>query len=72
MSNKINFKSLNILISEKVNEYSLEIQTEIYQYLSQLNECEKKAYLIAFSHLESSFDIQRSNGFLEWKQKKIK
>jgi hypothetical protein len=33
------------------------------------NETQKKAYLIAFHHLGSSFNIYKSNGFKEWKAK---
>jgi hypothetical protein len=38
-------------------------------YLSNLNEHQKIAYSIALQHLGSSFNIYRSNGFKEWKQK---
>jgi hypothetical protein len=37
-------------------------------YLSGMDEQHKRAYEIAVNHLESSFDIVRSNGFLEWKK----
>ena len=69
MSHKIEFNSLNIQIPDQVYNYSLEIQEEIYHYLSNLNEHEKIAYHIALQHLGSSFNIYRSNGFKEWKQK---
>ena len=70
MSGKIEFNSLNIQIPGQVYNYTLEIQEEIYHYLSNLNEHEKIAYSIALEHLGSSFNIYRSNGFKEWKQKK--
>jgi len=41
----------------------------VNQYIMQFNENEKKAYLISQSHLKSSFNILRSNGFIEWKKK---
>lgn len=69
MSNKIDFQSLNIQIPNQVYKYSLEIQEEIYHYLKHLNEYQKIAYNIALEHLGSSFDIYRSNGFKDWKQK---
>jgi hypothetical protein len=69
MSNKIDFHSLNIQIPNQVYNYSIEIQKEIYQYLINLDENQKIAYNIALQHLGSSFDIYRSNGFKEWKQK---
>jgi hypothetical protein len=37
-------------------------------YLSSLNEKEIKAYRIAKSHLGMSFDLRKSNGFLEYVQ----
>jgi hypothetical protein len=32
-----------------------------------MDELEKKSYLIAKDHLESSFSIEKSVGFLKWK-----
>ena len=37
-------------------------------YLASLNEKEIKAYHIAKSHLGMSFDLRKSNGFLEYVQ----
>jgi hypothetical protein len=50
--------------------YSTEVQQNILIYLNHLNEIEKKAYLIAKNHLGTSFDIRKSIGYIEWKQKK--
>jgi len=55
-------------ISEIISQYSEEKQKDIIDYLSSLNEHQKKAYLIAYNHLNSSFNIIRSNGFKEWKK----
>tara|TARA_B100001063_G_C16753616_1_gene551794 strand:+ start:2021 stop:2215 length:195 start_codon:yes stop_codon:yes gene_type:complete len=43
----------------------------IKQYIAQLNENEKIAYEIAKEHLETSFDISKSIGFLEFKKKQL-
>ena len=43
----------------------------IEQYIASLSEKEKKAYLIAKEHLASSFDIEKSNGFLRFCAAKI-
>jgi hypothetical protein len=51
-----------------VKTYSVDKQQEIIDYLAQLTAHEKIAYHIAVSHLETSFDICRSNGFIEWKK----
>lgn len=44
------------------------IEELMIQYLDSLNEKEKKAYHIAKSHLGSSFQLEKSNTFLQWKQ----
>ena len=71
MSEEVNFETLNIQIPNIIKNYSLEKQREIYDYLSELDDINKKGYNIAFEHLGSSFDICRSNGFQKWKRSKI-
>ena len=70
MSEEVNFASLNIPIPEAVKIYSIEKKREIFEYLSELDEINKVGYKIAFNHLESLFDICRSNGFKEWQHSK--
>ena len=70
MSDSIDFTLLNIQVPEQIKNYSIEKQREIYEYLQNMDEIDKKAYLIAMNHLGSSFNIYRSNGFKEWKQSK--
>lgn len=38
-------------------------------YIESLNEIEKKALAIARKNLESSFNIEKSIGFIQWKQR---
>lgn len=38
------------------------------KYLNTLSVKEKKAYEIAKSHLGCSFDLAKSNGYLQWKK----
>jgi hypothetical protein len=38
------------------------------KYLNSLSIKEKKAYEIAKSHLGCSFDLKKSNGYLQWKK----
>lgn len=66
MTEEINFDALNMNISELVKRYPIEKQREIFDYLSEMDEHNIKAYDIAFSHLGTSFNIARSNGFKEW------
>ena len=70
MSQEINFKSLNLPVSDLIKNYSKETQIEIFNYLNELDGDNKKAYEIAYDHLGSSFNILRSNGFKEWKKSK--
>lgn len=44
---------------DKINELMKE-------YISTLSEKEFKAYKIAESHLGTSFDLLKSNGYLNW------
>jgi len=45
----------------------------IKEYINQLTPKEYKAYLIAKDHLQDSFQIEKSNGYLNWiKNKKNK
>ena len=69
MSEKIDFTLLNIPVPNLISQYSLEKQEEIYKYLSEMDEHHKQAYIIAYKHLGSSFNIYKSNGFKEWKLK---
>ena len=40
----------------------------VEQYLQEMNNLEKQAYDIARSHLGTSFNILKSNGFIQWKK----
>lgn len=66
----VNFDSLNMKISELIKKYPIEEQKEIFEYLSHMDDHNKNAYNIAYSHLGTSFNIVRSNGFKEWKKEK--
>jgi hypothetical protein len=69
MTEEINFETLQMKIPELVKNYPIELKREIFNYLSEMDEHDKKAYEIALDHLGSSFNIYRSNGFKEWKAK---
>ena len=45
------------------------IQTNVAEYIAQLNDKEKIAYNIAKDHLGTSFSIVKSIGFIEWTEK---
>jgi hypothetical protein len=42
------------------------LQESIIKYLKHLNKIERQAYTIGKAHLGSSFNIVKSNGFLDW------
>ncbi len=64
------FENLDIPVPDIVNTYNEDKQKEIHEYLSNLNDMQKKAYLIAKTHLGTSFNIYKSNGFKEWQKNK--
>jgi hypothetical protein len=42
---------------------------KVDKYIAQLDDVQRKAMEIAKSHLGTSFNIKRSNGFIEWMKK---
>ena len=68
LSQQPRFVRLGLPVPKVLDTYPVRWQDEVYAYLSQLNELQRQAYCIAHDHLESSFHIVRSNGFLAWKQ----
>jgi len=65
-----NKMSVQHLFPEYFETYSPEIQTYIIDYLCQLTNLEKKACMIAKRNLESSYDILKSNGYIEYMNNK--
>lgn len=61
------FDQLKVPVPAIVKTYSPELQQEVFDYLSSLDELNRKGYEIAFHHLGTSFSITRSNGFKQWK-----
>lgn len=60
------FSTLNLSIPDSILKLSPEQQQLVFSYLEQLNDFDRKAYTIAKNHLGTSFDILRSNGYLNW------
>ena len=59
-------KTVEHLLPDDFSTFTPEEQTSIICYLVQLTPIEKKACAIAKEHLETSYDILRSNGFASW------
>jgi hypothetical protein len=64
----IDFTTLKMPIPQIVFSLTIDKQEEIYNYLSQMNDIQKKAYVIANEHLGTSFSIYKSNGYKDWKK----
>ena len=45
---------------------SSETKPSIQQYLAQLDDIQKKAHDIAKQHLGTSYNIAKSNGYMDW------
>jgi hypothetical protein len=67
---QIDFSSLPFKVPDSVKLYSPEDQMEMYKYLSEMGELERKAYEIALDHLGPSFNVYRSTGYIAWKKNK--
>ena len=50
--------------SSTINQYT----NEVNKYITSLNDQEKKTLEIAQAHLGTSFNINKSIGFIQWQQ----
>lgn len=62
---------LNLPLPDNFEIYDVQVQEQMVDYLRQLNLIERTAYCIGKSHLGSSFNVVKSNGFNEWKKKRV-
>ena len=62
---------LGVELPLQFDNYDIITQQLVIKYIKQMNSIEKLAYKIGKEHLGSSFNILKSNGFINWnKQKK--
>lgn len=47
-------------------KYEPIVQDNLIKYLKQLDAIERQAYIIGKSHLGSSFNVLKSNGYNDW------
>ena len=59
---------LGLELPNNFQNYSEEIQELLIQYLKHLDTIERQAYTIGKRHLGTSFNVVKSNGFLNWKK----
>ncbi len=57
---------LQLPLPDNFERYEIKVQELIVAYLRQLNPIERRAYCIGKSHLGTSFNVVKSNGFNEW------
>jgi hypothetical protein len=60
---------LGLELPDQFENYDSTTKQSIIQYLKQLNTIERKAYSIGKQHLGSSFNVVKSNGYINWKKK---
>lgn len=56
------------ILPNNFETYEKHIQDSIIKYLNQLESIEKKAYIIGKQHLGTSFNIIKSNGYINWQK----
>lgn len=66
----MNHPELKVELPNNFEKYEEPIKDSLLEYLLQLNVIEQKAYAIAKSHLGTSFNLLKSNGYINWKNKK--
>lgn len=57
--------------SKQMNTESEKTDDDQRAYIASLNEKELQAYHIAKSHLGNSFSLEKSLGFIKWKQTRL-
>jgi hypothetical protein len=55
-----------------LKDTSYENDSTVMEYLQTLDKITLQAFIIGKSHLKSSFDILRCNGYIEWMQQQSK
>ena len=61
-------RELGLELPNNFENYDEKTQTLIVNYLKQLDTIERQAYTIGKKHLGSSFNVVKSNGFIDWKK----
>jgi len=59
---------LGLELPNNFENYDEKTQTLIVNYLKHLDAIERQAYTIGKKHLGSSFNVVKSNGFIDWKK----
>ena len=60
---------IGLELPDNFENYDTLTQESVIKYLKHLDAIEKKAYTIGKEHLGSSFNVLKSNGYIDWKRK---
>lgn len=63
VAQQVDFSVTNLPVNKEVYKEPYEMQEKALKWLMQFDEKHKKAYTIAYEHLESSFDLIKCTGF---------
>ena len=59
---------IGLELPNSFEKYDIPTKESIINYLKHLNPIEKQAYTIGKTHLGSSFNVLKSNGYINWKK----
>jgi len=59
---------LDLKLPNNFENYDKKTQELIVNYIKHLDTIERQAYTIGKTHLGSSFNVVKSNGFINWKK----
>jgi len=59
---------IGLELPNSFEKYDISTKESIINYLKHLNPIEKQAYTIGKTHLGSSFNVLKSNGYIDWKK----
>ena len=59
---------LGLELPDQFKNYDETTQSLVINYLKHQDPIERKAYTIGKEHLGSSFNVIKSNGFIDWKK----
>ena len=59
---------IGLELPDNFENYDDLIKESLIKYLKHLNPIERQAYTIGKQHLGSSFNVLKSNGYVDWKK----
>lgn len=68
MNRQLIESDIGLDLPNNFENYDEQTQVLVVNYLKHLNIIERQAYTIGKKHLGSSFNLIKSNGFIEWKK----